>query len=133
MGFSHPVLVVDDDYTIQAIISHILNEEGLTPVTCEDGEMALQMISALEFKLAIIDLTLPKVDGWKVAEKLIETSPNASIMFITSTVTAKSEKYRFDNFDHNDIDVFYKPILDREGFIEAVKSLLEVSIAKEID
>ena len=97
MGYSHPVLVVDDDYTIQTIISNILDQEGLTPVTCEDGELAIEMISVLEFKLVILDLSLPKVDGWNVLSTIMASSSGTSILVITGTVTPDSEKFKFDN------------------------------------
>lgn len=131
MAHSHPVLVVDDDYTIQTIISHILDEEGLTPVTCEDGELAIEMINVLEFKLVILDLTLPKVDGWNVLSTIMASSPQTSILLITGTVTPQTEKFKFDNFDRKDLDVYYKPIVDKEEFVSTVRSLITTALKKD--
>ena len=123
MAHSHPVLVVDDDYTIQTIISHILDQAGLTPVTCEDGEL----------KLVILDLTLPKVDGWNVLSTILASSPSTSILVITGTVTPQTEKFKNENFERDDIDVYYKPIVDREEFISIVQGLVRGALRKDAD
>ncbi|MCH2204900.1 MAG: response regulator [Lentisphaerales bacterium] len=133
MAHSHPVLVVDDDYTIQTIISHILDQAGLTPVTCEDGELAIEMINVLEFKLVILDLTLPKVDGWNVLSTILASSPSTSILVITGTVTPQTEKFKNENFERDDIDVYYKPIVDREEFISIVQGLVRGALRKDAD
>ena len=131
MSYSHPVLVVDDDYTIQTIVSHILDQEGLTPVTCEDGELAIEMINVLEFKLAIVDLTLPKVDGWNVINTIMASSPETSVLVITGTMTDETEKFRLENIERQDIDVYYKPITDREDFISTFMPLVEYALEKD--
>ena len=131
MAHSHPVLVVDDDYTIQTIISHILDQAGLTPVTYEDGELAIEMINVLEFKLVVLDLSLPKVDGWNVLSTILAASPGTSVLVMTGTVTSETEKFKNDNFDRDDIGVYYKPIVDREEFISIVQSLVRSALRKD--
>lgn len=66
------VLVVDDDPAIRNLVATILRREKFQIETSTDGEDALEKISAQPFRLVILDLMMPKKNGFEVIDYLKE-------------------------------------------------------------
>jgi DNA-binding response OmpR family regulator len=69
-----PVLVVDDDPKIQALVRAYLQREGLAVVTASDGTFALEEIRRSQPQLVVLDLMLPGLDGLSVLRQLRQES-----------------------------------------------------------
>ena len=69
-----PVLVVDDDPKIQALVSAYLKREGLGVVTASDGAIAIEEIRRARPRLVVLDLMLPGLDGMSVLRQLRQES-----------------------------------------------------------
>ena len=69
-----PVLVVDDDPKIQALVSTYLRREGLPVVTVGDGVLALEAIRRARPRLVVLDLMLPGLDGMSLLRQLRQES-----------------------------------------------------------
>jgi DNA-binding response OmpR family regulator len=85
----HParILLVDDEQSIQTLLSYPLRKEGYDVVQATDGQQALQRFEEQPFDLVVLDLMLPRVDGLEVCRRLRSISPVPIIM-----LTAKSEE-----------------------------------------
>ena len=81
------VLVVDDEKPISDIIRFNLTKEGYQIMTAFDGEEALQQMKADQPDLVLLDVMLPRLDGFQVLKKIRETSQVPVIM-----LTAKEEE-----------------------------------------
>jgi two-component system alkaline phosphatase synthesis response regulator PhoP len=82
------ILVVDDDPHIVRLLQSYLAKEGLTVFTAHDGEMALHLIRREHPDLVVLDLMLPKRDGWELtrlmrADDQLTTIP---ILMVTARV-----------------------------------------------
>lgn len=66
------VLVVDDDPAIRNLVATVLRREQFQIETATDGEDALEKISAQSFRLIILDLMMPKKNGFEVIDYLKE-------------------------------------------------------------
>ena len=66
----HKILVVDDDPDILEAISMILESQDYQVVTAQDGIEALANLKAEKPDLMILDLLMPKMDGWAVCKEL---------------------------------------------------------------
>ncbi|PKM81617.1 MAG: DNA-binding response regulator [Firmicutes bacterium HGW-Firmicutes-14] len=64
------VLIVDDDPKIIKIVEHSLRQEGYTVYMATDGEQALDMTEKVNPDLLILDLMLPKIEGFEVCKKI---------------------------------------------------------------
>lgn len=64
------ILVVDDDPDSQAICELILKSDGYRVLLATDGEEALRILGGERCDAMILDLSLPGIDGWEVAERL---------------------------------------------------------------
>ncbi|WP_371372652.1 response regulator transcription factor [Sporomusa aerivorans] len=68
------VLVVDDEPKILRIIEHSLSREGYEVATAIDGQQAIEQFQRQDYDLVILDLALPRVDGFQVCRTIRETS-----------------------------------------------------------
>ena len=62
------VLVVDDDEAIRDLLDDVLELEGYESRTAEDGAAALQLAAEWTPDLIVLDLMMPKMDGWQFRE-----------------------------------------------------------------
>ena len=81
------ILLVDDEQSIQTLLSYPLRKEGYDVVHATDGRQALDRFEEQPFDLVVLDLMLPKVDGLEVCRQLRSRSAVPIIM-----LTAKSEE-----------------------------------------
>jgi two-component system alkaline phosphatase synthesis response regulator PhoP len=64
------VLVVDDEVYILHILDFSLNAEGYEVITAEDGEQALAKAKSEQPDLVVLDVMMPKIDGYEACRKL---------------------------------------------------------------
>ena len=64
------ILLVEDEPTLQKTLSTALQQEGYEVKNALDGEIGLQMAKELKPNLILLDLILPKMDGFEVLEQL---------------------------------------------------------------
>jgi DNA-binding response OmpR family regulator len=81
------ILLVDDEQSIQTLLSYPLRKEGYEVVQATDGRQALDRFSEQPFDLVVLDLMLPRIDGLEVCRRLRSASSVPIIM-----LTAKSEE-----------------------------------------
>ena len=62
------ILVVEDDLDIQELLKNFLQEVGYDIVLANDGMEALSVFSTAQFDLVLLDVMLPKIDGFAVCE-----------------------------------------------------------------
>ena len=77
------VLVVDDDTAIRELAATFLKREGYTVITARDGEEALARARAEEPNLILLDLMLPRLDGFEVC-RILRAESNIPIMMLTA-------------------------------------------------
>ena len=81
------VLVVDDEQDIRELLKFYLNKEGYEVLEAGDGEEALNIFENEYVDLGIIDVMMPKMDGWEVVREITKFSQVPIIM-----LTAKSDE-----------------------------------------
>lgn len=67
---SNPILVAEDEEENREFLREVLTNMGHTVTCCEDGEEAVKMIESGEFDLVLLDIGLPKLNGFEVLERL---------------------------------------------------------------
>ena len=78
------ILVVDDEVAIRDLIKEVLQLAGFEVSTCEDGLTALNQIRREKFDLIILDVNLPKLDGFALLQKVRESAPAQPIILISA-------------------------------------------------
>jgi DNA-binding response OmpR family regulator len=116
------ILLVDDEQSIQTLLSYPLRKDGYHVTSATDGHEALQRFSEARFDLVILDLMLPKLDGVEVCRQLRRRSQVPIIM-----LTAKgSETDKVAGLEVGADDYITKPFSMRE-FRSRVKAALRRS------
>ena len=84
------ILLVEDEENLRHIIASYLRKEGFAVVEAGDGEDALQKFTDDEFSLIVLDLMLPKKNGYDVC-KSIRTQSQVPVLMLTSRDTEQDE------------------------------------------
>ena len=82
------ILIVDDDSNISDLLTLYLENEGYSVKTASDGVEGLSYFKIFEPDLVLLDIMLPKKDGWQVCREIREMSSKPVIM-----ITAKGEVF----------------------------------------
>lgn len=77
------ILIVEDDLAIQALLHDFIQEAGYSVVLAADGVEALAKYSEQPFDLVLLDIMLPKIDGYGVCEVIRQRS-NVPIIMLTA-------------------------------------------------
>jgi len=85
---SNKILVVDDDLNICELLKLYLENEGYTAFVANDGQAAVDTFASKNPDLVLLDIMLPKMDGWQVCREIRKTSSVPIIM-----LTAKGETF----------------------------------------
>jgi DNA-binding response OmpR family regulator len=116
------ILLVDDEHSIQTLLSYPLRKDGYHVTSATDGREALRRFEEARFDLVILDLMLPKLDGVEVCRQLRSRSQVPIIM-----LTAKgSETDKVAGLEVGADDYITKPFSMRE-FRSRVKAALRRS------
>ncbi len=92
------VLVADDEEVIRTLVMRVLRRAGFDPVEAADGQYAIEQLDAGPFDVLVLDLMMPRVDGFGVVNHLIETQPR--MMERTVVMTAFPRKAASERLHH---------------------------------
>lgn len=102
------VLVIDDEAPIRLLCRVNLEAEGVDVVEAADGERGLEVARAEKPDAILLDVMLPGLHGWAVAERLLEdeTTRNIPIIFLTARADLRD---RARGMDLGGVDYVTKP------------------------
>ncbi len=78
------ILIVEDDINTQKLMCAVLKRGGYNPYTAKDGLDALDRMETQRFDLIILDLMMPRMDGYKFCEQLRGVGENIPILMVTA-------------------------------------------------
>lgn len=113
------VLVVDDEVQIVNTVSAYLRESGFDVVAAYDGRQALERFAEIRPELVVLDLMLPRLDGWTVARRVRERG-NVPLILLTAR---DGEAERVAGLELGADDYVVKPFSPRE-LVARVKAVL---------
>lgn len=114
-------IIVDDDKEIRNTLLAILENEGYSVETAENGKKAIRLCEKVPFDVALIDIELPDINGTELLHKLKEIRPKMVKIIITGHPSvenaAKSVNEKADGY-------ILKPF-KAEKLLEMIKKLVE--------
>ncbi len=114
------ILVVDDQEHTRMLIEAILKAENYTVFTAENGEDALRVMDHEHIDLVVLDIMMPKMDGYEFTQVLRESDNNLPILMV-SAKHLPADKHK--GFLVGTDDYITKPIDDEEMLLR-IKALL---------
>jgi DNA-binding response OmpR family regulator len=129
MPDSSTILLVDDEDSIQKLLTYPLEREGYRVLQARDGEEALTRFASERIDLVVLDIMLPRLDGLEVCRKLRATSSVPILM-----LTARDDELdKVLGLELGADDYITKPFSIRE-FRSRVRALLRrASVARQAD
>ena len=113
------ILIVDDDSNICELLRLYLEKDGFETIIANDGEAAIAKFNLTEPDLILLDIMLPKLDGWQVCRTIRKTSNVPIIM-----LTAKGETFdKILGLDLGADDYVTKPF-DSKEVVARVRAVL---------
>jgi DNA-binding response OmpR family regulator len=120
------ILVVDDETLYQHLLRVNLEKEGYTVITANNGEDALEYVAGKHVDLAILDISMPKLDGIQTCERIRQFS-SLPIIFLTAR-GEESDRVRGLNVGADDYIV--KPFSATE-LVARVRAVLRRAASSE--
>lgn len=122
------ILVVEDNTNTQKLMKAILKHNGYEVFTAENGESALSVIDTQQIDLIVLDIMMPKMDGYEFTECLRNAGDNTPILMVTAKQLPEE---RCKGFRVGTDDYMVKPVNEEEMLLR-IKALLRRSqIANE--
>jgi DNA-binding response OmpR family regulator len=114
------IMVVDDDPHIREVVRHFLGTAGFDVVEASDGREALRLLERTQADLLVLDVMMPKMDGWQLCQELKRLRDVPILM-----LTAKGEtSQKLKGFELGADDYLVKPFEPAE-LAARVKALLK--------
>ncbi len=118
------ILIVDDDANICELLRLYLTKEGYVPVIVNDGVAAVESVETIKPSLILLDIMLPKLDGWQVCRKIRQVSDVPIIM-----MSAKGETFdKILGLELGADDYIVKPF-DSKEVVARIKAVLRRTLA----
>jgi len=114
------ILLVEDDFNLGFVIQDQLKSEGYDVALCTDGAEGLQKFSEDHFQICILDVMMPKKDGFTLAKDIRKLDKKIPILFLTAKNQTED---KVAGFSAGGDDYLTKPF-STEEFLLRVKALL---------
>jgi signal transduction histidine kinase/ActR/RegA family two-component response regulator len=121
-GRRRTILIADDDPNHRDLMQDILSPLGFVVFTAEDGLCCLSLAEQCEPDLVLLDITMPGLSGWEVAEQLAAKAFPGAIVMLSASVGEFSRSNR-EHSHHS--AVLSKPV-DIVQLLEAIQSALRI-------
>lgn len=135
------LLVIDDEKSIRETLKELLEYEGYSVETAEDGKKGLELIKTNGYDAVLCDIKMPKMDGMEMLEKVSTSAPDTPIIMISGhgnieLAVEATKKGAFDFIakppDMNRLLVTVRNALDKNNLVIQTK-VLKRKISKTTD
>ena len=119
------ILVVDDEPDVASLLTLMLKSQGYEVITAGDGQDALEKARSEKPDLIVLDIMLPKLDGYRVARmlKFDENFSHIPIIMVTAKIQEKDKKIGIET----GADAYVTKPFDTTALLEKIKESLSKS------
>jgi DNA-binding response OmpR family regulator len=114
------ILLAEDDLNLGFLLAGYLESEGFDVKLCKDGEMALRAFQGNPFDLCLLDVMMPKIDGFTLAKAIRLQNKRIPVIFITAK-SLREDKLK--GYDLDADDYIAKPF-DEEELLWKIKAVI---------
>ncbi len=118
------ILIVDDEALIRQLLEDDLVSQGYQVVTAQDGEEAMEKVAAEPPDLILLDVMMPKLDGYEVCRRL-KSDPRTILIPVVMVTSLQATPERIKGIEAGADDFLTKPFNEQE-LMTRVRSLLRL-------
>lgn len=122
------ILIVEDDLNVGKLMLTVLTQSGYVPVLVKNGEEALDVMDRQHVDLLVVDIMMPKMDGYELTRILRESGSSVPILMVTAKEEFSDKK---KGFQFGADDYMIKPINEEEMILRVGALLRRSKIANE--
>lgn len=115
------ILLVEDDPNLGEVLNAFLEMEGFTVSLARDGEEGYEKFSKSKYNICLLDVMLPKMDGFSLGKMIRKKDKDIPIIFLTAK-SLKEDKLK--GFDLGGDDYITKPF-DEDELVRRIKAILK--------
>lgn len=105
------ILVVEDDLNLSFLLMELLQNEGFRVRVARDGIAGLDLLSKENFDMCLLDVTMPKLNGYNLAKHIIKDFAHTPFIFLTARILKED---RLKGYELGAEDYIIKPFDDEE-------------------
>ena len=122
------ILLVDDEPDVLYTIKNILEDNGFQVDTFNDPIISLKFFKSSYYNLVILDIKMPKMDGFELYTKIREKDPKVKICFLTAITRFNEEfrKIRLALGKTINEDYFIQKPVEMEDLIKKLTSIMNI-------
>ena len=117
------ILVVEDNKNARRLMEAVLMQNGYWPLSASDGVEAMEVLEKQHVDLIVLDLMMPRMDGWQFMEELRGSGSEIPVLIVSARETPEDKKR---GFQLGTDDYMVKPV-DEEEMILRIGALLRRS------
>jgi two-component system, cell cycle sensor histidine kinase and response regulator CckA len=127
------IAIIDDEAGMRISLGFLLEQEGYTVVTFEDGLQLLQAMSGTRFDLFLLDVCMPEMGGFQLLDRILESDAHGPVVMMTGQASSESavralKKGAFDYlrkpFEHEDLVKTVQNVLQQKRLKDENKAIL---------
>jgi len=117
---SKSVLIIDDDFDVGESLQTLLKLNNFESSIALSGKEGIDKFQTSKFDIILLDIKMPKMDGYETFDKLLEMDPNVKVFFVTGHSTNNKKLQHCKN--HGLRGILTKPV-DISKIIQVINSL----------
>ncbi|WP_170065579.1 GGDEF domain-containing response regulator [Clostridium vincentii] len=125
------ILIVDDRKENLLVLESILEPLSVNIVKASSGNEALGLLFDYDFAVALLDVQMPDMDGFEVAEIMRSSERTCHIPIIFVTAISVEEEHIFKGYDSGAVDYLLKPLKDTKIILSKIKIFIELYNQKQ--
>jgi len=119
------ILLADDEKDIRDIMAKKIAQEGYTVITAKDGQDAWEKIQSEDPDVVLLDLNMPKMDGFEVLQKLRQTPPSKKWQPVV-IISARTELQDMQRGFSLEADHYLTKPCNINDILKAIKLMLNI-------
>jgi DNA-binding response OmpR family regulator len=118
------ILIVDDEPDLTMVSTLALEYHGFKVDTFNDPQEALSKFNPSSYDLIILDIKMPKMDGFELYHEIKKKDNNAKVCFLTAS-ELYYEEFRNKEYHALDRNLFIRKPIDNEDLIKEINKLIK--------
>lgn len=123
------IMVVDDSVTVRKVTTRLLEREGFDVVTAKDGVEAMNMLQDCHPDVMLLDIEMPRMDGFEVAKNVRSSATLAKLPIIMIT-SRTGEKHRRRGLDLG-VNIYMGKPYQEDELLSNIQAVVEAAASVE--